>query len=83
MQKTHVLWSVLLRPEALRCSLVSMKRLGTQAFYAVLSRKPELYASSLLKLLAFELSLPRSWRIKSRFRGLVKDSSSVMVSLGI
>ncbi|KAF9223752.1 hypothetical protein BS17DRAFT_705060, partial [Gyrodon lividus] len=57
--------------------------LGTHAFHAVLSRKSDLYASSLLKPLAFELSLPRSRRIKARFRGLVKESSSIMVSLGI
>ncbi|KIJ66967.1 hypothetical protein HYDPIDRAFT_85200, partial [Hydnomerulius pinastri MD-312] len=57
--------------------------LGTHAFHAVLSRKPELYASSLLRPLAFELSLPRSRRIRSRFRGLVKESWSIMVSLGI
>ncbi|KAF8843744.1 hypothetical protein BDN67DRAFT_875711, partial [Paxillus ammoniavirescens] len=47
--------------------------LGTHAFHAVLSKKSELYASSLLKPLAFELSLPRNRRIRNRFRGLVKE----------
>ncbi|KAF9243418.1 hypothetical protein BU15DRAFT_12458, partial [Melanogaster broomeanus] len=47
--------------------------LGTHAFHSVLSKRSELYASSLLKPLAFELSLPRSRRIRGRFRGLVKE----------
>ncbi|KAF8554609.1 hypothetical protein OG21DRAFT_1044444 [Imleria badia] len=56
--------------------------LGRHAFHAVL-RRFEHYSSSLLKLLAFELALPRNRRIGHRFRKIVKESSPVMVSMGL
>ncbi|KAI9572045.1 hypothetical protein HD554DRAFT_2015287, partial [Boletus coccyginus] len=56
--------------------------LGKHAFHAVL-RRFEPYSSSLLKLLAFELALPRSRRIGHRFKRIVKESTPVMVSMGL
>ncbi|KAN0092975.1 hypothetical protein V8E55_003759 [Tylopilus felleus] len=56
--------------------------LGKHAFHAVL-RRFELYSSSLLKLLAFELALPRNRRIGHRFKRVVKESSPIMVSIGL
>ncbi|KAF8126897.1 hypothetical protein EV363DRAFT_1346584 [Boletus edulis] len=56
--------------------------LGKRAFHAVL-RKFEIYSSSLLKLLAFELALPSNQRIGHRFKRLVKESSSIMVTIGL
>jgi len=47
-------------------------RLGTHAFYTVLSKKPEIYgASTLLKSLQFELSCNK--RLKHQFRKVVKE----------
>jgi telomerase reverse transcriptase len=56
--------------------------LGKHAFHAVL-KKFEVYESSLLRLLAFELALPRNRRIRHRFKRLVKESSPIMVSIGL
>ncbi|KAH7926121.1 hypothetical protein BV22DRAFT_1009862 [Leucogyrophana mollusca] len=48
--------------------------LGTHAFHAVLSMKPALYTSSVLKSLAFELSLAKNKRVGRRFRGVVSEA---------
>ncbi|KAI0043827.1 hypothetical protein FA95DRAFT_1497982 [Auriscalpium vulgare] len=54
--------------------------LGSKAFHTVLSHKPTAY-KSLLKSLAFELSLGRNRRYKKEFGQLVKQSMSMLTDL--
>ena len=51
------------------------------AFHSVLSRKPQAYAR-LLKMLSFQLSLPRYRHLRKRFRGVVAEGLSPLTSLG-
>lgn len=84
IHKANVLWSVLPATYTRSCAQEdATARLGTHAFHAVLSRRFELYNSSLLKPLAFELALPRNQRIRRRFRGIVKESSAIMAIIGL
>lgn len=55
-------------------------RLGTHAFHAVLGRKAANYPS-LLRHLAFELSLPHHRRSRRRFRALVKEGLISMAQI--
>ncbi|KAI8969503.1 hypothetical protein BD414DRAFT_428477 [Trametes punicea] len=54
--------------------------LGLHAFHAVLSRKPQAYAR-LLKVLTFELSLPRYRHLRKRFRRVVTEGLSTLTLL--
>ncbi|KAI0359806.1 hypothetical protein OH77DRAFT_869323 [Trametes cingulata] len=51
--------------------------LGLHAFYTVLSRKPEAYAR-LLRVLSFELSLPRYRHLRKQFRGVVSEGLTTL-----
>ncbi|KAJ8494766.1 hypothetical protein ONZ51_g2140 [Trametes cubensis] len=54
--------------------------LGLHAFHSVLSRKPQAYAR-LLKMLSFQLSLPRYRHLRKRFRGVVAEGLSTVTLL--
>ncbi|KAL7279239.1 hypothetical protein ACG7TL_007079 [Trametes sanguinea] len=54
--------------------------LGLHAFRTVLSRKPQAYVR-LLKVLGFELSLPRYRGLRKRFRPVLTDGLSTLSSL--
>jgi hypothetical protein len=60
--------------------IIGVFRLGTHAFYTVLSKKPEIYgASTLLKSLQFELSCNK--RLKHRFRKVVRKGVEGVATL--
>ncbi|CDO70652.1 hypothetical protein BN946_scf184756.g19 [Trametes cinnabarina] len=54
--------------------------LGLQAFHTVLSRKPYAY-TRLLKVLSFELSLPRYRNLRKRFRPVIAEGLSTLTVL--
>ncbi|KZT22068.1 hypothetical protein NEOLEDRAFT_1072414 [Neolentinus lepideus HHB14362 ss-1] len=54
--------------------------LGTHAFHLVLSCKPEVY-SRLVKLLAFELSLPKNRILQSRYRSVLAEGQATVTQL--
>ncbi|KAI0326934.1 hypothetical protein GY45DRAFT_1257955 [Cubamyces sp. BRFM 1775] len=54
--------------------------LGLHAFHSVLSRKPQAY-TRLLKVLSFQLALPRYRHLRKRFRGVVAEGLSTVTLL--
>ncbi|OJA16662.1 hypothetical protein AZE42_09265, partial [Rhizopogon vesiculosus] len=82
LQKGSVIWWVI---HFCRCTaplIVEILRLGTHAFYTVLSKKHEVYGTStLLKSLQFELSLSCNKRLKHRFKKVVKEGLEGVAAL--
>jgi hypothetical protein len=74
IRRVAVVWYVFHHPP---CLVVTEKplRLGTHAFHAVLSRKPQCHAS-LLRSLSFELRQPRYRRYRKRFGGIVQEGQA-------
>lgn len=69
-----------------RCNVqrVLVNWLGTHAFYAIFSKRPQRYGTCLLlQSLESELSLPKGRGIQRRFRKLVKECAEVMAALGL
>jgi hypothetical protein len=62
--------------------IVDVFRLGTHAFYTVLSKKLDVYGTStLLKSLQFELSLQCNKRLRHRFRKVMKEGLEGVAAL--